>query len=174
MRFHLYACEIMRAGNVSSGHIVAANEQRAADTIIDHDLALGLTHESFSLERVDQSLPEAQRRGLDALLESAPTCFASWCDLGWVAHTAPVTRLRFFHTTDPRGGDVYAIAPNMELAAALFSNTMLPDAKPHVFAISEGVECLPEEMTSNVAELLELGPVGIAEWDADAGTWFVW
>ena len=174
MRFKLYAVTILRADRKVGGHIVAPSEEAAANAMLAHDEALGLRHDGFSLERVDETLGEDLRLGLDALLENAPVGFASWCTLGWVAHSAPVQKLRFFSSKDARGMDIHAVAPNVSVASAVFGNTVLPHSPPHVFVISEGYDHLPIPMIEHIHRLLELGPVGIAEFDEDERRWFVW
>lgn len=174
MKFKLYEVIIHRGDQKMRGHIVAPSDEAAANAILEHDEALDLRHEGFSMERVDETLGEEHQLGLDALLENAPVGFASWCSLGWVAHTAPVQQLRFFRSIDARGADIYAVAPNVSVASALFGTTVLPNSKPHLFVIREGYDNLPRESIDQITRLLELGPVGIAEFDAEEGRWFIW
>lgn len=175
MKFMLFEVTIQRGDHTMHGHVVAPSQDVAALTVINHDEALGLTHEEFSLERVDETLGEHHRRGLDDLLENAPVGFASYCDIGWVAHTAPVQKLKLYRTTDDRGGEVFAIAPNTDIAAAIFTNVLtLPSSKLKVLRISDGMEDMPDEMVANLPQLLELGPAGIAEFEAEEQRWFVW
>lgn len=175
MRFKLYTVEIKRPGTTARGHIVAPTENRAAELVIDHDKTLGLTHECFSLERVDKTLPEERKLGLDDLLNNAPVCFASYCDNGWIAHTGPVEMLRLYRTEDPKGNEMFAMAPNIDIAAAVFSNTLLPSLpRPHSFSIYEALATLPADRICNIHNLLELGPIGIAEFDEEVGRWMVW
>lgn len=175
MKFMLFEVSIRRADHTVRGHVVAPSQDVAAITVINHDEALGLAHKDFSLERVDETLGEHHRRGLDELLENAPVGFASYCDIGWVAHTAPVQQLKLYRTTDDLGGEVFAIAPNTDVAAAIFANVlMLPGSEPKVLSISAGMADMPDEMLTNLPQLLELGPIGIAEFNADEQRWFVW
>ena len=175
MKLKLYECKIRREGYAVCGHIVAPSQDIAALTVIDHDETLGLTHEDFSLERVDETLDDELRRGLDALLRSAPVGFASYCDIGWVAHSAPVQQLKFYRMIDDKGGNVFALAPNPDIASAIIITTMrIPKGETKILQISEGTADLPNDMLANLPQLLELGPVGIAEFDEDDGRWFVW
>jgi hypothetical protein len=40
--------------------------------------------------------------------------------------------------------------------------------------ITDGLADMPDEMLTNLPQLLELGPIGIAEFNADEQRWFVW
>lgn len=175
MKFKLFEVTIRRADHTVRGHVVAPSQDVAALTVVNHDEALGLTHEDFSLEWVDETLGEHHRLGLDDLLENAPVGFASYCDIGWVAHTAPVQQLKLYRTTEDKGGDVFAIAPNTDIAAAIFSNVLtLPSSKPKMLRISDGMADMPAEMVTNLPQLLELGPAGNAEFNPGEQRWFVW
>lgn len=174
MKFKLYQCIIQRAGYKIRGHIVAPSQDMAALTVIEHDAVLALTHEDFSLERVDESLDDELRLGLDELLRSAPVCFASYCELGWVAHSAPVQELKLYRTIDDKGGNIYALAPNPDIAAAIFTTALrVPKSAVKLFYISDGMADLPDDMLQNLPQLMELGPVGVAEFDADEKRWSV-
>lgn len=175
MRFQLFELIVQRGEQEARGHIVAPSWDAAWLTFIDHEEALGLPQSDFTLERVDEKLGEHHRRGLDELLESAPVGFASYCDIGWVAHTAPVQQLKLYRTSNANGGAVFAIAPNMDVAAAIFANVLtLPASAPKVLRISDGMVDMPAEMVANLPQLLELGPIGIAEFENDKQRWFLW
>ncbi len=175
MRFQLFAVEIYRSTGRVRGHIVAPFEEQAAQIVCDHADALGPKQDGFSLQRIDDTLSDDLRIGLDGLLENSPAGFASYCTLGWVAHTAPVQKLRFYRSKDPKGFDIYAVAPNFDVASAVFGSTLLPSkGKLHTFSITEGVETLSADELLNLPTLLELGPIGIAEFDDDTQRWLVW
>ena len=175
MKFKLYECIIKREGHTVRGHVVAPSQDVAALTVIEHDEALGLTHQDFSLERVDEKLDDELRRGLDELLRSAPVGFASYCDIGWVAHIAPIQQLKFYRTIDNKGGNVFALAPNPDIAAAIFTTALrIPKGQVKLLYISDGMADLPDHMHANLQQLLELGPVGIAEFDTEKEQWLVW
>ena len=168
MRRKLFEVLIYRGDQKSLAHLVASSEEMAANVVAE------LQHDLFSLRRVDETLDEEQRLGLNTLLENAPIGFASWSSLGWVAHTAPVEELQFFRSKDASGADIYAVAPNMSVASAVFGTTILPTAKPHLFVVQEGFGELSTDMIDQIIRLLEFGPVGIAEFDEEKGRWFVW
>ena len=172
MKFHLYEVSIQREGHTVRGHIIAPSQDRAALFVFEHDEALGLTHDDFSLERVDQKLDESRQLGLDMLLRSAPVGFASFCDIGWIAHTAPVQQLRLYRTTDSKGGCLFAVAPNIDIAASVFTSALrIPLGSSMMLCISDGAADLPDNLVCNLPRLLEFGPIGIVAFDADEERW---
>lgn len=174
MRFKLYKLEVKRPAGLVWGHIVAASDEHAVMVLLDHEKALGLEHEWFSLERVDHVLEENQRDGLDTLLEGAPAGFASWCDIGWVAHAAAVNRLRLYRSEDYRGIEIFAVAPNPGVAAMLFANIQLPSAQnTHRFVITDVTDSPPRDAMGDLDAALEVGPVGVAHFDEEIGRWVV-
>ena len=174
MRFKLYELEVKRPAGRVRGHVVAASEEHAAMVLKDHDDALGLKTEWFSLKRIDHVLDGHQRDGLDTLLEGAPAGFASWCDLGWVAHAAAVNRLRLYRSEDHQGTEIYGIAPNAGVAAMLFATTLLPNAqKTHRFIVTDVTDTPPPDPMGDLQAMLEVGPVGVAFFDEEIGRWVV-
>lgn len=170
MKFHLYECIIKRDGHQVRGYIVAPSQDRAALVVIEHDEALGLTHDDFSLERVDQALKGKRRLGLDTLLRSAPVGFASFCEIGWIAHTAPVQQLKLYRTTNDDGGNVFAIAPNIDIAASVFTGRLgFHGGQPRMLYISDGMADLPDDQMRNLPQLLEVGPIGMVAWNNENG-----
>ena len=131
---------------------------------VEHEEALGLEHEDLTLTRVDEALTSDYRRGLDALLEGAPVGFASYCEIGWVAHTAPVQQLKLYRLTDHDGDELFAIAPNIDIAASMFTTALpVPIGQTRPLHIADGMSDLPDDMMRNLPQLLEFGPVGLAE-----------
>lgn len=174
MRFKLYKLEVKRPAGLVGGHIVAASDEHAAMVLLDHEEALDLEHEWFSLERVDHILDENQRDGLDTLLDGAPAGFASWCDIGWVAHAAAVNRLRLYRSEDHRGTEIFGVAPNPGVAAMLFANTQLTEPmKAHRFIITDVTDNPPPDPMGDLRAALEIGPIGIAELHEESGRWVV-
>lgn len=170
MKFHLYECVIRRQDDEARGHIVAPSKDRAWMIAIEHEEALGLDHQDLTLTRVDETLDCDHRRGLDTLLESAPVGFASYCGIGWVAHTAPVHQLKLYRLADAEGDDLFAIAPNIDIAASVFTNALrVPPGATRTLRISNGMSKLSEAKTRNLARLLEFGPVGMVAWDDERG-----
>ena len=175
MRFHLYHCLITRSGKAISGHLVASSQEHAQMVIDAHERALGLTHDWCELLRVDETLPDQLRDGLDHLLETAPAGFVSHCGLGWVPHVAPVHKLRLFRSEDYRGMEILAVAPDASIAAALFLNTQLREVRQrHRFVIEDVTDSLPGSSRAAILSMLETGPVGIADFDEETGRWFIW
>ena len=170
MQFHLYECVIKRGDNVVRGHIVAPSLDRAALVISEHDEALGLSHDDFSLERVDETLPSDQRLGLEAMLRSSPVCFASFCETGWIAHIAPVQQLKLYRLVDEDSDHLFAIAPNIEIAASVFVPALdIPSGAPRMLKIAEGTAQLTDAQRHGLSLLTELGPIGIVTWGEESG-----
>ena len=170
MKFHLYDCVIKRGDDVVRGHIVAPSHDRAALVVIEHDEALGLSHDDFSLERVDETLPCDRRLGLEALLWSAPVGFASYCEIGWIAHTAPVQQLKLYCLIDENADHLFAIAPNIDIAASVFVTALAkPSGAPRMLKIADGATQLTDAQMQGLSQLTELGPIGIVTWTEDSG-----
>ena len=175
MRFNLYRCQLQQAPLTTTYHLVAASEEHGAIIMDQHIDALGLERVSYSLERVDQTLPEAWGGGeLDDILENAPAGLVSYTEIGWVAHTAPVHRLRLFNAKDRRGRPIYAIAPNVGVALTLMVETQLPNSnRVHSFAIRDVTDTLPDHERKNLDEVLAAGQAGMAKFDEERGGWSV-
>ncbi len=176
MRFNLYRCQLQQAPRTTTCHVVAASEEHAAIIIDQHITALGRKGVLYSLERVDHTLSDKWGGGeeLDEILENAPAGLVSLTDIGWVAHTAPVHKLRLFASQDDRGLPIYAIAPNAGVALTLMVNTQLPTSgKVPTFDIRDVTDTLPSDERKNLDEVLEAGQAGIAECDEENG-WWVW
>jgi len=141
--------------------------------VLEHEEALGLEHEDLTLERIDDVIDDELRPGLDDLLESAPVGFASFADR-WIAHIAPVQQLKLYRTIDDKGGNVFAIAPNADIAAAVFTKELgIRPGEAKLLLISDGMADLPDQMVCNLPRLLEFGPIGTAVFDSDERRWSV-
>jgi len=170
MKFHLYECIIKREDGEVRGHIVAPSKDRAWMVAIEHDEALGLDHKDLTLARVDETLASDRRRGLGALLESAPVGFASWCEIGWVAHTAPVQQLQLYRLVEDGADDLFAIAPNIDIAASVFMTALrVPIGGTRILQIADGMKDLPDDKICNLPQLLEVGPIGVVAFDPASG-----
>lgn len=173
MKFHLYECIIHRGDDEVRGHIVAPSQDAAFMVVVEHNEALGLEHEDFATERIDHKLQGDRRRGLDTLLCTAPVGFASFCEIGWIAHIAPVQKLNLYRTVNDKGSNVFAIAPNTDIAASIFTTAMSIPTKGEVrlLHISDGLADLPDDQVLNLPKLMECGPIGIVRFDEAAGGW---
>jgi len=173
MRFSLFELIVQRAGQEVRGHIVAPSRDAAWLTFIEHEEALGLTHDDFTLERVDDVLPEDRRQGLDDLLYWAPVGFASFAGR-WFPHIAPVQQLKLYRTSSDEGGIVFAIAPNVDVAATVFTSALgiLP-GEARLLNIADGMAGLLGDQVCNLPLLLEFGPIGVAIFDADEKRWSI-
>ena len=173
MKFHLYECIIQRQDHTARAYVVAPTQDAAWLTVIEHEEALGLGHEDLTLERIDNVIDDELRPGLDDLLESAPVGFASFADR-WIAHTAPVQQLKLYRTTDNKGGNIFAIAPNADVAASVFTTELrIRPGEVRLLHISYGMANLPEHMIRNLPRLLEFGPIGVVLFDSEELRWFV-
>lgn len=177
MRFKLYRCELRQAARATAVHVAAATEEHAAMVIDDHIKALDLEGVLYTLERVDHTLSEEWGGGdeLDDILVNSPAGLVSFTDIGWVAHAAPVHKLRLFASEDRRGIPIYAAAPNKAVALALMVNTQIPRAdQVYTFDIRDVTDTLPEDERKNLDDVLEAGQAGIAECDEEHDGWWVW
>lgn len=173
MKFHLYECVIQRAGYQVTAYIVAPTQDSAWLTVIEHEEALGLDHEDLTLKRIDDVIDDELLRGLNDLLENAPVGFASFADR-WIAHTAPVHQLKLYRTIDDKGGNVFAIAPNADVAASVFTTELrIRPGEVRLLRISDGMTDMPDDMIYNLPRLLEFGPVGVALFDRDERRWVI-
>lgn len=173
MKFHLYECVIQRAGYQVTAYIVAPTQDSAWLTVIEHEEALGLDHEDLTLKRIDDVIDDELLPGLNDLLENAPVGFASFADR-WIAHTAPVQQLKLYRTIDNKGGNIFAIAPNADVAASVFTTELrIRPAEVRLLYISDGMADLPDDMICNLPRLLEFGPIGVAFFDSEELRWFV-
>ncbi|MEE4212592.1 MAG: hypothetical protein V2I43_25380 [Parvularcula sp.] len=172
MKFKLYRCRIKRADGEAIAFVVAPNDERATDVIIEIEAQFSEDNEGFELERIDDHLPPSQRIGLDALLEMAPVGLASYSDaIGWVPHAIPAPKLRLWRVEAVDGAEAhFVIAPTPDLASAIFCSTLeLGQNGPRTICIHDGAEGLGEEKLRGLAAMLEYGDVGLVEWDDDKG-----
>lgn len=123
-----------------SGRVVAPTENQAARMAIDHDLARGLEHVEFSLERIDNKLPDDGRRGLDHIL-SGPAGFARFVDpVGWVTDQVVELSLFLFRVFTPEGHHTYVVAADEDEAAATYCGSYtLAEGEQRLFKIVDGL-----------------------------------
>lgn len=171
MRMELYQVEITRPNRVVKGYVVASGEHRASEIVVEHEIVLNQENSGFTIKRVDEVLPDNQQLGLDALLENAPSGFASYCEgVGWLAHVAPVQQLRLFRIEEVDGDQHFILAPNGDIAAAVYCEAVpLEEGEGRLFGVHDGFFGLKNEHLRNLAALLEAGPIGMVEWDDEHG-----
>lgn len=171
MRMELFNVELTRPGQVITGFIVAPGEERAREVLDEHEIALNRETTSVRIERVDEILSEDRQLGLDALLENAPVGFASFCEgLGWLAHMTSVPKLRLFRIEEVGGPSHFVVAPDADMAAAIYCEVVplaVDDAR--LFGIHDGLFGLRRDRRRNLSVLLEVGPVGLVDWDDERG-----
>lgn len=171
MRMELYEVVMERAERFVMAHIIAPHIDRAAELVWDHALAQGQTDMSFVIERVDETLPPEMQTGLEAMLESAPVAFASFCEgVGWIAHVASMPQLRIYRIEEVSGDEFYVISPSSDVAAAIFVDYYPPiESEPRMFRVHYGLAGIPNENLMNLPALLEAGPVGFVEFVPEDG-----
>lgn len=173
MRFQLFECIIQRRSISARAYVVAPTREAAWLAVIEHEEALGQTHEDMTISRFDDRIGQELINGLDELLENAPVGFASFAGR-WIAHTAPVQQLKLYRTIDDEGQSMYAIAPNVDVAATVLTRELrIPRGQVKLLHISDGMADLPDNMICNLPDLLEFGPIGIALYESDEKLWSV-
>ena len=171
MRMQLYEVEIEVAGGTSWAAIVAPSEGRAVELVHEHYQDSGEEFTEVRICRIDDSLEGEQRLGLDDMLETAPVGFASFCPpIGWLVHAAAVHRLRLFKIAEKDGPETFVIAPNPDVASAVWAASIAPlNDEPRLFRIFDGIGELTGAQREQLASMLDFGPIGIMTWHEDEG-----
>ena len=173
MRLKLFEITVQRLDHTARAYVVAQSQDEARLTVIEHERLLGLNHQAITISRFDVCIDDELLAGLDDLLENAPVGFASFADR-WIPHIAPVQQLKLFRTIDDKGANVFAIAPNVDVALAVFAREMrIPRDRTKLLLISDGMADLPPSMVCNLPRLLEFGPIGAGIFDVEDRRWFV-
>jgi len=172
MRFKLYRCTINRTDRQAVALVVAPNEHRAGQVIVESEIAFCRENEGFKLERIDENLPPSQRIGIDALLENAPVGLASYSEaIGWVPHAIPQPKLHLWRIEILDSGEEhYVVAPTADLASAIVCAELgLARPVPRTIRIHDGLSGLKNEKLKGLPALLEYGEVCRVEWHAQTG-----
>lgn len=171
MRFQLFKCQITRSNSILTCFVIASDKHRASEIVLANEIELGRENQGFTLERADETIPVNMRKGLDALLECAPTGLASYCEpIGWIAHAIPSPKLRFFRIEELDGGTYFVIAPTMDLAIEVYSEcTELEEGENSIFNVQDGTLGLKNEGLRGLHALLEFGPIGLVHWNDETG-----
>lgn len=174
MRMELYKVVITRPNRRVTGYIVSPGEERAKEIVVEHEIALNQENEGFTIERVDDKLPAGMQEGLDGLLEYAPVGFASYCEpIGWLPHAVSVQRLSLFRVEEHEGDTHFVVAADQNSAAAIYCGRIwLEEGEGRLFRIDDALVGLSNEALRNLPALLDVGPVGMVDWDDDRG-WFM-
>lgn len=173
MKMKLFLVTIEMADDRHPVTIVAPDAERMMEFVRDHLNQVGGTFVELSVLRIDNTLSGNARLGLDHLLETAPVGLASFAEgLGWIAHVAPVHRLKFYRIETPDGNQTYVVAPNTNLAAAIWATQLVrPMGEPMLYRITDGLTDLGDEQRAAMDRFLEFGTVGIPVWSD--GEWTV-
>ena len=171
MRFEMFKFEIQRADRVAKGFLIASDEHRASEIIVANEINLNQENRGFNLERVDETLPPNMRKGLDALLESAPTGLASYCEpIGWVAHALPAPKLHLWRIEEVEGDRHFVIAPTGDLAVEIYCECVqLEEGEASMFSVHDGLDGLKNEALRGLPALLKFGPIGMVAWNDERG-----
>ena len=171
MRFQLFRCEITRADRQVTGYLVAPESQRASEIVIANEIELNRENLGFTLERVDEVLPDEKQQGLEALLECAPAGFVSFCPgVGWIPHCLPAPKLNLYRIEEADGNEHFIVAPTGDVAAAVFCHCVNWDTREaRLFRIRDGAIGLRNVELRGLTAILEFGPVGMVAWDNKDG-----
>ncbi|RVQ68759.1 hypothetical protein EKN06_00550 [Croceicoccus ponticola] len=166
MRMELYKCDVRRGGQIYTAFVVAPGEERASEVMTEIEIIMNRENDGFTLERVDETLPDDRCAGLDALLETAPVGLASFCEgVGWIAHALPAPKLNFYRIEEVQGDGYFVVAPSGDVAAQVYCGRCgLEEGEARLFRIHDGMDGLKNEALRGLPALLEFGPVGIVEW----------
>lgn len=173
MKMKLFLVTIEMADDRHPITIVAPDAERMMEFIRKHLAEVGGTFVELSVLRIDNTLSGDARLGLDHLLETAPVGLASFAEgLGWIAHVAPIHRLKLYRIETPDGSLMHVVAPNTHLAAAIWAAQLgQPLEDPVLYRITDGLNDLGDEQRSAMERFLEFGTVGIPVWSD--GEWTV-
>ncbi|MEQ8412285.1 MAG: hypothetical protein RIB52_12080 [Erythrobacter sp.] len=172
MRFKLYRCTINRTDRKAVALVVAPDEQRAREVIVESEIAFCRENEGFQLERIDQNLPPSQKIGLDALLENAPVGLASYSEaIGWVPHAMPQPKLHLWRIEIVDSDEEHhVVAPTADLASAIVCAELgLAQQGPRTIRIHDGLSGLTNEKLKGLPALLEYGEICRVEWHDQRG-----
>jgi hypothetical protein len=174
MRMKLFEVEIIHTDGSNWATIVAPSEERAVEFVHEHYRETGEDFTRVLICQIDDTLEPHERLGLDEMLETAPVAFSSYCPpIGWLAHAAAVHNLRFFKIEEHEGPETFVIAPNADVASAVWGESIMPlDGEPRLFRVMDGMAGLSSHQKELLAAKLEFGPIGVATWNEDEG-WMV-
>lgn len=170
---NLYKSVIIDAFGKSKRYVVAPSAKRAADFIKEYYRSIGEQLTKTSVHRIDEVLEGEDRDGLEVMLANAPIGFAIQAAIGWIVHSTVKPTLGFYRILDQDEAEIFVVAPNADIASALYVTTLLvAERVDRRFTITNAASSSPADSMHGMSELLEFGPVGIAEFDPDRG-WFV-
>ena len=163
MKMQLFEIRIVREDDPPFTYVVAPSEARAVEFIREHHERIGIDYASVGICRIDETLADDERIGLGDMLDSAPVGFASppVPGIGWLAHTATVHRLRFYRIEDQSGETTYVIAPNPDVASAVWATRLdLQANDTRLYRIFDETEHTAVDAAGDLNRLLEFGPIG--------------
>ena len=79
-------------------------------------------------------------------------------------------QLKLYRLADRDGYDPFAIAPNVDIAASVFTTALrVPIGETRMLKIADGMKVLPDDKVHNLPQLLEFGPIGVVAFDPATG-----
>lgn len=171
MRFMLFKLTLERTSEPNTGYVVAP-ERYSADEVVREIVPLR-DGEQFTLKRIDETLPEDQRIGLDEMLQTAPVGLASFClGIGWLAHALPAPKLKLFIVEmDGNEQPYFVAAPTPEVACSLVFETvpLAPPGEVQTFSINEAAGKVSDQMKEGIDAFLEFCPISMVVWEPELG-----
>lgn len=173
MRMRLYAAEFERPDGTKKGFVVAPSGEAACEFIRKFHSEAEILISRITVTPIDEKLPNEHRRGLIDMLENAPVGFASKNEhFGWLVHSTIKPRLKYYRIESQDGSVAHVIAPNADVASAIWLASVGLDAEgchPH-WSISNDMRQMCEQQKIDLKGRLEIGSARLISWNQD-GRW---
>lgn len=171
MRFNLYRSVVIGQDGKKTLHTVAASAAVASEIIKDFYKARGVRLTRSETWRIDEELGPRRQKGLDAMLENAPSGLAEYFPkVGWLVYEQVRPLLHLYEIEERTGETTYVVAPNADIASAIWSLTLdLGEGEKRPYKITESAAELPEAAQNELQSVLQNGPIGIFDWDDEDG-----
>ncbi|MXO61392.1 hypothetical protein [Qipengyuania oceanensis] len=80
--------------------------------------------------------------------------------------------MKLYRTIDDKGGNVFGIAPNPDVAASVLTTELsIRPGKVRLLRFLDGMADMPDDTICNLPRLLEFGPIGFALFDRGQRRW---
>lgn len=171
MRMQLFETKIVNSEGVFKTHIAAPEIRQASEFVKDYHREKGVMLTLIDLKRVDEDLPPKRQRGLDALLDNAPTGLVAYDGTaGWFMQSTLHQRMQLI-TIEPEGEEpVFIVAPNVSVASAIWLVNVIDEDGLHPrWDFNLDTKHFPKAQRAALPQFLEFAPAGIAVWDDDTG-----
>ncbi|RVQ68755.1 hypothetical protein EKN06_00530 [Croceicoccus ponticola] len=166
MQSFLFEAQIKQSNRTVTAYVFARSEARATALVRHHMNAIGRRYKSITFRRFDTILEGHHRLGLDEILRSPSEGFASLVSsVGWILHSPVVHRLKLFQVKNGDKIVAHVVAPTFDMAAEIWGEWLYRRNCDHLrYDFEEGMASLTRAQQAAMKELLDHGPVGIAEW----------